>query len=177
MIADVDSAAWTDLVLKLARHDLNIGTRNCDTSVKAGLVVSVLDSATEAYVGTDGAVERTLIAWVAILGPSEGSLGELGGCLKESVFLLDTVPNLFIFDGFFLPDLLGEVSEVGVGRDELLALVVLPGPGFAHNDDIVSSSERISEHSDGFQNHLRLFGDSLVAGGAIVVPVGEFLNA
>ena len=75
-----------------------------------------------------------------------------------------------------VPDLLGEMPEICVSRDELGTLVVFPSPHFTHDDDVVTASEGVSEHSDRLQDHLRLLSDGLVARGTIVVPVGEVLN-
>ena len=69
-----------------------------------------------------------------------------------------------------VPDLLGEVSEVCVGWDELLASVVLPVPCFAHNQDVVAASEWISVESDRLKDDLTLICDGLVGAAAVIVP-------
>ena len=95
--------------------------------------MSVSDSTTEGDVSTSGAVVRTLSSGVAIVWPAEGLLGELGAGVKQSVFLFNTVPGLLLLDGGLVPDLASEVSEVGVARNELLASLVLPVEGLAHD--------------------------------------------
>lgn len=126
--------------------------------------MSISDGTTEANVGTDGAVVWTLGTWVTIVWPAEWLLGELGGLLNKSVFLFDTVPGLLTLDGGLIPNLVGKVSEVGVGWDKFLAGVVLPVEGLAHDDDVVTSAEWISEVSAWLKDNLRLFGDSLISG-------------
>jgi hypothetical protein len=154
----------------LTGHNLGVGAGDLDTSVEAGLVVSVGDGTTEGDVGTSGAVVGTLSTGVAIVGPAEGLFGELGAGVKESVLLFNTVPGLLLLDGGLVPDLASEVSEVGVGWDELLASIVLPVPCFAHNQNVVAASEWIFVESDRLKDDLTLICDGLVGAAAVIVP-------
>ena len=99
--------------------------------------------------------------------------GELGGVTDQSVLLLNAVPSLLSLNLFVLPDLVGEVSEVGVGGDELLEGLVLPLPGLAKNEDVVAEPEGITEVSYGLNDNLGLLSDGLVGRRAIVVPHGD----
>ena len=162
LVTDCDTFNGSDLVLPLTGHNLGVGAGDLDTSVEAGLVVSVGDGTTEGDVGTSGAVVGTLSTGVAIVGPAEGLFGELGAGVKESVLLLNTVPGLLLLDGGLVPDLFSEVSEVGVARNELLAGLVLPVEGLAHDEDVVALSEGVGIESDWFQDDLGLFGGGLV---------------
>ena len=84
--------------------------------------------------------------------------------------MLNTVPGLFFSNFWVVPDLLGEVSKVCVGWDELLASVVLPVPCFTHNEDVVAASEWIFVESDRFKDDLTLICDSLVGATAVIIP-------
>lgn len=163
VVTDIDTLAWADLVFELTGHHFDVGARDGHSSIQASLVVGVSDCAAEAHVGSNRAVVGTLGTRVTIVGPAKGLLGELGRLGDECVLLLDTVPGLLVLDGLVLPDLLGKVSEVSVGRDKLGTLVVLPSPALTHDDDVVTSTEGVSKHSDGLEDHLRLLGDGLVA--------------
>lgn len=150
MIANINTFAGTDLVFKLARHYLNIGSRNLHTSVKASLVVSISDGTPKAHVGSNRAVVWTLVAWVTIIRPAKGLLGELGKGLDQSVFLLDTIPGFLASDGRVVPDFSSKVSEICVAWDELFEVFVLPLECLTHDDDVVTSSEGVFEDSDRF---------------------------
>lgn len=176
MISNINTLAWANLVLELARHDLDVGPGNEDTGVQASLVMSVSDRATEAHIGTNTAIVRSLGTWVTIVGPSEGLLRELGRLLEESVLLLDTVPCLLGFDLWIIPDIHGKMSEVCVRWHEILPGIVLPSECLAHDDDVVTSSEGIPEESDWLEDNLGHLGHGLVSAGAIVVPLGEVLD-
>lgn len=60
LITHVNTLARADLELPLGGHDLGVGTRNVDTSVQAGLVVSLDDVTLDDLASTDTAVVRTL---------------------------------------------------------------------------------------------------------------------
>ena len=126
--------------------------------------MSISDCTTEANIGTNGAVVWSLGTWVSIVGPAEWLLGELGRMLNEGVLLLNTVPGLFTLDSGLIPNLVSKVSEVGVGRDEFLAGVVLPVESLAHDDDVVTLAEWISEVRDWLEDDLGLLSHSLVSG-------------
>jgi len=96
--------------------------------------------------------------------------------LEQSVLLLDAVPGLLGSNLGVVPDLFGEVSEVGVSGDQVLELLVLPDPGLAHDKDVVTASKGISEHGNGLEDDLRVLGLSLVAAGTVKVPLGKVLN-
>lgn len=64
--------------------------------------------------------------------------------------MLEAIPSFFSNNFGSVPDFLGEVSEVGVSWDELLAGAVLPVPGLCHDEDVVSASERVSVVSNRF---------------------------
>lgn len=100
---------------------------------------------------------------VAIVGPAEGLLGELRVLRDKSILLLDSIPGSLSFDLGVVPDAHCVVSEVGVGRDELGAGVILPVEAFAHNKDVIALSEGVPVVGDGLEDNFRLVGDSLVS--------------
>lgn len=69
------------------------------------------------------------------------------------------------------------MSKVCIRGNELGAGFVIPVEALAHDKDVISLSEGISVVSNGLDDDLRLVSDSLVGGGAIVVPVGDVLKA
>ncbi len=73
--------------------------------------------------------------------------GELGGGTNQGVLLLDTVPSLLRLNFFVLPYLIGCVSEISVGWDELFEGLVLPLPGLAKNENVVTEAEGVTEVS------------------------------
>jgi hypothetical protein len=173
VVTDFNASAGSNLVLPLARHNFSIGARNFDACVKAGLVVSVGNEAPEANVGSSGTVVGALLSRVSVVGPSEGVGGEFGRVTDEGVLLLDTVPGLFFLNEIVVPDFVGEVSEVGVGGDKLLASFVFPTPTLTEDKNIVAKAEGVTEVSDGLEDDLGLISDGLVGRGAIVVPFGD----
>jgi hypothetical protein len=172
VVTNFNTSAGSNLVLPLTGHNFRIGTRNFDTSVKAGLVVSISNKATEAHVGASRAVVRPLLSGVSIVWPSQGMGSKLGWVTDEGVFLFDTVPGFLVLDKIMVPDFVGEVSEVGVGGNKLLATIILPAPALAEDKNVFPEAERITEVSDGLEDDLRLISDSLVGRGAIVIPFG-----
>ena len=80
---------------------------------------------------------------------------------QDGVLLLDTEPWLLLLVG--IKYFFGEGSEVGVGWDQLLVSIVLPGVGLGQNEDVVASKEWIWVESDWLHDDLRVFCGGLVA--------------
>jgi hypothetical protein len=70
VVTHVATLAGTDLELPLRRHDLGVDTRDEDTGVKAGAVVSLDHVASEDLAGSDTTVVRTLGTGETSNGPS-----------------------------------------------------------------------------------------------------------
>ena len=81
---------------------------------------------------------------------------------EEGVLLLNTVPSLFTLNFRIFPDLIGEVSEVSVCRHEFFEGLIRPVECLAHDNDVITTAEGVTEHSDRLENNFRIFGDSLV---------------
>ena len=81
---------------------------------------------------------------------------------EEGVLLLNTVPSLFTFNFRIFPDLISEVSEVSVCRHEFFEGLIIPAEGLAHDNDIITTADGVTEHSDRFEYNFRIVGDSLV---------------
>lgn len=163
MVTDFNTEAGSNLVFPLSGHNLGVGSSNLDTSEKAGLVVHVSNDAAEVLVATDRAVVRALGTGVAIGRPAEGVASELGLSTEQGVFLLNAVPGCFIGDFSGVPNLVGKVAEVSVGRNELLEGAIFPLPRLAVDHDVVATAERIAEDSDGLEDDLRVLSAGLVA--------------
>lgn len=152
MITLVNCKAWTNLEFPLAWHNFSIGSGDGDTSINATFVVSISNSSSEACVATNRAVVRTLVGRVAIRWPSIWVSLEFVLALQDGVLLLNTVPWLFIFVG--IKDLLGEMSEVGVGWNEILVGGVTPDVGLAKDHHVVAQSEWIWEDESWLEDDL-----------------------
>ena len=74
--------------------------------------------------------------------------------------MLNSEPGLF--SRCSIEDLLGEVSEVGVGRFKLLEFSISPHESLSEDDDVTSRSERISEVSNGLHDNFGVVGRGLV---------------
>lgn len=151
LVTDLNAEAGADLVLPLAGHDLVVGAGDLDTSEEAGLVVGVHDSATVADVGTHRAVVGTLRSWETISGPPERPNSELVLDLQQTVLLLN--PEPWLLKHTRVEDLLGEVSEVGVGRLECGEALVSPDEGLSQDDDVVATAEGVGVVSDGLHDN------------------------
>ena len=174
VVADGNTLNRADLVLPLAWHDLSVGARDSDASVEASLVVSVGDSATEAVGSSYRAVVGTLGTGVTILGPAKRPRRELSLSTDERVLLLDAEPRLFVSG---VEDFLGVNAEISQGGLEVLASAIGPLVGVAHDEQVLAAAEGIAEHSDRAHDDLRVVGGGLVAGRAIVVPLGALVKS
>jgi len=175
LVTDGKSEAGTNLVFPLAWHDLSIGSRDLDAGIQTSFVVGVSDNATEAVVGTNGAIVRALGSGVSVVRPANWPGGELGLSANKRVFLLDTVPRLLLRTG--IEDFLGVDAEVSVGRHQLLAGAVLPSVGLSHDHHVIALAEGVAEDSNRLHDDLRIVGGSLIAGRTIVVPIRNVLDS
>ena len=69
------------------------------------------------------------------------------------------------------------MSEVGVGGNKDLAVVILPVVGLAHDQDVVATSEWIFVVGDWLEDNFTLVSDSLVGAASIVVPLWDIGEA
>ena len=181
LVSDVDTEAWTNLVLPLSWHDLSVGSRDLDTSIEAGSIMCVTNDSSEASAGTCRTVVRSLLSWISIVWPSKRPGGELGGCSEHSVLLLDTEPWLLIRAS--LEDSTGMGSEVGTARGELLARGISPSVRLAEDEEMVMvrvlgwPSEWVLEDGNWLHDDLRVLSLGQVTGGSIVVPVWEVVDS
>ena len=123
--------------------------------------MSVSEGSTEGNIATDGAVVWSLVSWESSGWPSVWSSGEPVVLGQDGVLLFNTEPWLLILER--IEDLLGEGSEVGIGWDQLLVCVVLPGVCLGQNEDVVASEEWIWVESDWLHDDLGVFCGGLVA--------------
>ena len=150
LVTHRDALYWSNLILPLTRHDLSVGARDLDSSIKAGSVMCISNDSAEAVVRANRAVEGSLGRWVTIVGPADRPGGKLGLCSDQSVLLLDAKPRLLVSTS--IENSLGMCSEVCVGGGELLAGAICPLPSLGHHDYMVAFSERIPEVCDRFHN-------------------------
>ena len=138
--------------------------------------MGVGDDSSETDVGANRAVVGSLWAWVTVGRPSKWPLCELVGSSKECKFLFDSEPRFFS-DGFLVAEnFVSEVSEVGVGGNQLLAGTVFPHECVAHDEDVVTSTEGVREEGDRSHDNLRIFSRGLVTAGSVVIPFRKVFN-
>merc|ERR1719384_289120 len=93
------------------------------------------------------AVIWTLWCWVSVLWPSQYSTT---GGVKQSVFLLDSVPRLLRLHQFIGKSCCGGSSLVGVERLHGFGIERL-----AKTQQVVAQTERVPAKLDRFEHHLR----------------------
>lgn len=123
--------------------------------------MDVSDAATKSGISSNRAVVRSLSARVTIVRPAKRVASKFGRGSDKSVLLLNSIPGLL--GEIRIPNLVSEVSEVGVGRDELLVGGVFPHVSLAEDHDVVSLSEGVSVVSDRLEVNLRVLGSGHVA--------------
>ena len=161
VITGIDSDNWTNLEFPLTWHDLSIGTRDSETSIKAALVMSISNGSSKANVATNGAVVWSLVGWVTIRWPSVWVSLELVLVLQNGILLLNTEPwDLFLVG---IENFLSEVSEVSVGWHEIGVGGVAPDICLTKNHDVVATSEGVWEEECWLHDNLGIFRGSLIA--------------
>jgi len=160
MITCVNSNGWTNLEFPLTWHNLSIGTRDSEASIKAALVVSISNGSSEAYITSNRAVVWTLVGWVTIGWPSIWLGLELVLSLQDCVFLLNTIPWDLILVG--IENLFSKVSEIGVGWYKSRIGGITPDIGLAKYHDIITTSEGVWEEENWLHDDLRIFSGSLI---------------
>mmetsp|Transcript_15425 Transcript_15425/g.46307 ORF Transcript_15425/g.46307 Transcript_15425/m.46307 type:complete len:503 (-) Transcript_15425:790-2298(-) len=164
LVAGVDARAWPNLVLPLTGHHLGVGARDLDAGEEARLVVRIGDGAAKRTVGARATIVRALRARVASHWPAERRhLVKV----EERVLLLEAKPRLVgaIAKG-------GGGGDARVGRKRLARRRVR----VRQHQDVVAAAERVLEHGDRLDDHLRVLSGRLVGGGAVVVPAGQLID-
>lgn len=163
LISHLNSLAWSNLELPLSWHDLGVGSRDLDTGVKAGTVVSLNDVTSVDLVGSNSTVVWSLWSWESVLWPSEWMSIDI----EKSVLLLHSEPWVLV--GGLLHDLLASDTEVGGGW---LLLVIV---GLAHHQLVLSLPEWIWIDGNWLQVDIGVGSLSLSGGGSVKVPDWELL--
>jgi len=164
VVTHLDAEARADLELPLSRHDFGVDTRDVDTRVEAGAVVS-LDKVTGKHLsGTGTTVVRTLRTGETTLGPSVRAVIHV----KERVLLFETEPGLLV--SHLGHDLVALVSVVGLVGGAIVVVAL------GKDDDVVTTTEGVRVVSDGSEVDIRVSTGSLVGGGAVEIPLLEVLQ-
>ena len=164
VITHIDARAGANLVLPLGRHDLGVDTRDVDTGVQAGTVVSLDDITAVDLAGTDTTVVRTLGTGETATGPAVGP--PIG--TEESVLLLQTEPEALA--GVSLHQTVGIMTVV-----ELVGASI-GIPGLTEDKDVVTLAEGVGVVSDGAKVDIGVVTGGLVGGGTVKVPLRELIN-
>lgn len=135
--------------------------------------MQVGDCASKRDVCTYRAIVGALCARVSVVGPTKGLLCELCRLTYEGILLVHSEHRLFLNNFGGIEYLLREVSEVCVGRNELLVGSVLPVPCVAHDQNVVSTSEWVSIVGNRSENDFTLFEDCLISAAPVVVPLRD----
>lgn len=152
------------MVFPLSGHDLGVGTRDVDTSVQAGLVVSIYDVTAKDLAGTVTAVVRSLGSRETVLGPAVRPAVEV----ENGVLLLQAEPQLVL--GVLLHHEVCIVTEVvGVG-------LAIRHVGLADDEDVVTQTEGVGVEGSGAEVDVRVVTGSLTGGGTVEIPFWEFRN-
>lgn len=133
----INTLAGSDLEFPLSWHNFCVDTSNLDTSVQTRLVMSLNDISAVDPAGTNTTVIRSLRGGETLLGPAVRPTIET----EEGVFLLKTKPWLVLSICFHQPGAVMTVVEFVGGP-----IVV---PALAENENVVATTERIGEDSDG----------------------------
>jgi len=164
LISCVDASGWSNLEFPLRRHDLGIDSRYWNLAVETCFVVYLDEISREHFTCADSTVVWTLWGWVTAGRPAiRSSL-----LVHESVLLLDSEPGLVNL--VLLGQLGGFVSVVEL----VWSSIVLPT--FGHDDDVVSTSERVLPELDRAKEDIRVVTLSLTSGRSIKVPLLQVCN-
>ena len=148
----------------LRRHDFSVDTGDVDFGKEAGLVVSLDDVS-----AVDPASPYTAIVWPlrsrkASFWPTIGPTIET----KQGVFLLKTEPRLLRCVCLHQPRGLMTVVEL-IGS----AIMI---PGFAENEDVLPTSERIGIDGNRAKIDIRVVTRGLTARGSIKIPFRKLFD-
>lgn len=133
--------------------------------------MDISNASSEGSVGSNRAVVRALSSRITIVRPAERMASKLGRGGNKSVLLLDSVPGLL--GKIRIPNLVSKVSEVSVGRNELLVGGVFPHVSLTEDKDVVSLSEGVLVVGNRLEVNLRVLGSGHVARRSIKVPHGD----
>lgn len=164
VVTHLDTLARADLELPLGGHDLGVDTRDVDTGVEAGAVVSLDEVTGKDLTGTSTTVVRALGTRETSLGPAERTVVHV----KERVLLLETEPRLL--SGNLGHDLVALVSVVGLIGGAIVVVAL------GKNDDVVTTTERVGVVGSGTEVDIRVTAGGLVGGGTVEVPLLEILE-
>lgn len=164
VVTHLNTLAGANLELPLGRENLGVDTRDLDTSVQAGAVVSLNDVTAVDLAGTNTAVVRTLGARETTLGPAVGG-AEL---VEKGVLLLKTEPRLMVLVG--LHELVALMAVVELVRGSVTV------PALVQDKDVVATAERIGKDSDRAEVDIGVATGGLTGRGTVEVPLGEIVG-
>jgi len=160
----VNAETWADLEFPLSGHNLGIGARDENTSIQAGLVMSLHDISAEDLACTYATVVWTLWAWETIDRPAIRSVRHI----KQSVFLLETEPGFVGLVCFHEFGTLVAVVEL-VGRSIRI-------PAFGQDQNVWCTTKRIGEDSNRSEIDIGVVARSLPGRGTIEVPLWKVIH-
>jgi hypothetical protein len=169
VVSGFNTLGNTDLEFPLSWGDFSVQTGNVETRIEAASDVSFSNRSSEGVVVTDGAVISALGIGETTFRPSEGPSGSGTFSCEEEVFLFNTEPWVVL--GGISHDSVGNVSEVALGRG-----FFVHKEGFAHNEDVVTTSEGIGAEEDGFNIDFGVFSAGLIAAGSVIGPPFELFE-
>lgn len=139
VVTHLNADARADLEFPLRWHDFSIDSADLDASVQAGLVVG-LDNIT----GVDFAGSDTAVIWaLRSRETTDGPAVWFSKGIKKGIFLLETEPGLVLCVFVHQFGTFGAVVEFVWCAIRVVA--------FGEDEDVVPTSEGVSEHSDGFE--------------------------
>ncbi len=154
----LNALARPDLKFPLSRHDLCVDTRDLDSSIQTGLVMSLNDVSAVDLACSNAAVIRPLGSWESSYRPAIWPAVQT----KESVFLLQPKPRLLRSIGVHQPR--GLMTIIEFIRSSVMV------PAFTHDEDVVALAEGIGIDGDGAKVDIGVAARSLAAGGTVKIP-------
>lgn len=164
LVAHLDALAGTNLELPLGGHNLGVNTRDVDTSVETGAVVSLDNVTAVDLASTNTTVVRALGSRETTLGPAI----DVAEVVEKSVLLLDTEPGLL--SSVVLHDLGAGVAEV-----ELVGSTVVV-QALAENKHVVARTSGVLVDGNRLQQNVGVVARGLASGGTVEVPDGKVVN-
>jgi len=162
LITSSNSNNWSYLVFPLSSHDLCVDSRDIDSGVKASTVVAVSDFSSDGVLMSNRAVIGSLGGRESVAGPAQ----MVSLAIKERVFLLKSEHGASIVANL-VENLDGRGSGVGGQRSSIRSGSV------AHDEDVVSTAERITEDGTRSDEDLRIVAWCLTGAATVIIPDRE----
>ena len=131
--------------------------------------MSISNSSSKINISSYWAIVWSLNSWESRTWPSVRSSWKAILCLEKNIFLFNSEPWLFI--RFSIKNLFCKFSEICVIWSKLFESSICPWVSLTKNHYVITSSERIREIIDWFNNNLWAFCSGLICWWTIIIPL------